>query len=234
MGNIVPTLGERSQDMQVILQTEFPEYLHIDQIGKGKFMKTHTVKRVSRDTSKGAGGVATTPEDAFVGIGDKAVVKIYLKRTDRGGEVNKRIALVREQLAQLCRTFDLYRMPNIIPYQRFEDNTRNDAAFLIRQHFMYNLYDRLNTRPFLTLIEKKWLIFQLLKAVQQIHDADIRHGDIKSENIMVTSWGWLLLTDFAVFKPTFIPEDHPSTTFLKQAHAGAATSHRNAWLRKRI
>jgi len=32
------------------------------------------------------------------------------------------------------------------------------------------------------------------------------HGDIKSENVMVTSWNWVLLTDFASFKPTYLPE----------------------------
>lgn len=32
------------------------------------------------------------------------------------------------------------------------------------------------------------------------------HGDIKAENVMITSWNWLLLTDFASFKPTYLPE----------------------------
>ena len=32
------------------------------------------------------------------------------------------------------------------------------------------------------------------------------HGDIKSENVMLTSWNWLLLTDFANFKPAILPE----------------------------
>ena len=27
---------------------------------------------------------------------------------------------------------------------------------------------------------------------------------------MVTSWNWLLLADFASFKPTFLPEDNPA------------------------
>ena len=36
------------------------------------------------------------------------------------------------------------------------------------------------------------------------------HGDIKLENIMVTSWGWLTLTDFASFKPVLLPEDNPA------------------------
>lgn len=31
------------------------------------------------------------------------------------------------------------------------------------------------------------------------------HGDIKAENILITGWNWLLLTDFASFKPTTLP-----------------------------
>ena len=30
------------------------------------------------------------------------------------------------------------------------------------------------------------------------------------ENVMITSWNWILLTDFASFKPTFLPEDNPA------------------------
>lgn len=38
----------------------------------------------------------------------------------------------------------------------------------------------------------------------------ICHGDIKLENILVTSWHWVLLSDFASFKPTHLPEDNPA------------------------
>jgi len=65
------------------------------------------------------------------------------------------------------------------------------------------------TRPFLTNIEKKWIAFQGLNALKQAHCYGICHGDIKCENIMITSWNWLYLTDFACYKPTFIPEDDP-------------------------
>ncbi|WAR15027.1 PI3R4-like protein [Mya arenaria] len=40
--------------------------------------------------------------------------------------------------------------------------------------------------------------------------AIVCHGDIKSENVMITGWNWLLLTDFASFKPTYLPDDNPS------------------------
>ena len=67
-------------------------------------------------------------------------------------------------------------------------------------------HDRLSTRPFLSLVEKKWIVYQLLQAVVQCHSVDVCHGDIKTENVMVTSWAWITLTDFASFKPTYIPE----------------------------
>lgn len=38
----------------------------------------------------------------------------------------------------------------------------------------------------------------------------ICHGDIKSENVLITSWNWVLLTDFAHFKPAHLPENNPS------------------------
>ncbi|KAL0337344.1 UNVERIFIED_CONTAM: Serine/threonine-protein kinase VPS15 [Sesamum calycinum] len=52
--------------------------------------------------------------------------------------------------------------------------------------------------------------FQLLYAVKQSHEHGVCHGDIKCENVLVTSWNWLYLADFASFKPTYIPYDDPS------------------------
>ncbi len=71
--------------------------------------------------------------------------------------------------------------------------------------------DQLSTRPFLEDIEKKWLSFQLLCALRDCHSRDVYHGDIKTENILVTSWNWLYLSDFSSsFKPTYLPEDNPA------------------------
>ena len=84
------------------------------------------------------------------------------------------------------------------------------AGFIIRQYGKYSLYDRISTRPFLSDLEKRWLAFQLLLAVSQCHRLGVCHGDIKLENIIISSWSWLTLTDFASFKPTFLPEDNPA------------------------
>ncbi|KAG5396981.1 hypothetical protein IGI04_018795, partial [Brassica rapa subsp. trilocularis] len=55
-----------------------------------------------------------------------------------------------------------------------------------------------------------FFLLQLLLAVKQCHKKGICHGDIKCENVLVTSWNWLYLADFASFKPTYIPYDDPS------------------------
>ncbi|KAI0014395.1 ARM repeat-containing protein [Xylariaceae sp. FL0662B] len=99
-------------------------------------------------------------------------------------------------------------VPNALGFERAFETEVN--AYLVRQYIYSSLYDRMSTRPFLEDIEKKWLAFQLLCALRDCHARDIYHGDIKTENIMVTSWNWLYLTDFSgSFKPTMLPDDNP-------------------------
>ncbi|KAF9914502.1 Serine/threonine-protein kinase, partial [Lobosporangium transversale] len=38
----------------------------------------------------------------------------------------------------------------------------------------------------------------------------IYHGDIKTENCLMTSWNWVYLSDYAGYKPAFLPEDNPA------------------------
>jgi phosphoinositide-3-kinase regulatory subunit 4 len=59
-------------------------------------------------------------------------------------------------------------------------------------------------------VEKKWIAFQLLNALRDARNRKVSHGDIKSENILVTSWNWVYLSDFASYKPTYLPLDDPS------------------------
>ena len=51
---------------------------------------------------------------------------------------------------------------------------------------------------------------QVLCALEQMHSAGVCHGDIKTENILVTSWSWVLLADLASFKPVYVPVDNPA------------------------
>ncbi|CAM8941988.1 unnamed protein product [Rhodiola kirilowii] len=131
------------------------------------------------------------------------LVKVYFKRGDSIDlrEYERRL----NQIRDIFRAFD---HPHVWPFQFWIETDK--AAYLLRQHFFHNLHDRLSTPPFLSLIEKKWLTFQLLFAVKQSHENGVCHGDIKCENVLITSWNWLYLADFASFKPTYIPDDDPS------------------------
>ena len=143
----------------------------------------------------------------YIPEGEQVIVKIYAKRGRRA-----ELEQVKRDLEVLAKRCHLQLAPNLIPYQQVFEKTvkRESYAFLVRQHFRHNLCDRLQTRPVLSSVEKVWLVYQLLQAVRQSQDLGIAHGDIKSENIVITSWGWLFLTDFAVFKPFYLTDDNPS------------------------
>jgi phosphoinositide-3-kinase regulatory subunit 4 len=103
----------------------------------------------------------------------------------------------------------LAEVPNALAYHRIIETAA--CGYLVRQYIHSSLYDRLSTRPFLEEIEKKWLSFQLLSTIRDCHAKNIYHGDIKTENILVTSWNWLYLTDFSsAYKPAHLPEDNPA------------------------
>ena len=117
---------------------------------------------------------------------------------------------VRKYVKQITQERDaLAQIPNTLGYQRIVEV--GSGGFLVRQYIYSSVYDRLSTRPFLEDIEKKWLAYQLLCAIRDCHAQEIYHGDIKTENLLVTSWNWLYLTDFSSsFKPTTLPEDNPA------------------------
>lgn len=131
------------------------------------------------------------------------LVKVYFKRGDFIDLTD-----YERRLSQIKEIFRALDHPHVWPFQFWQETDK--AAYLLRQYFFNNLHDRLSTRPFLSLVEKKWLAFQLLLAVKQSHEKGVCHGDIKCENVLVTSWNWLYLADFASFKPTYIPYDDPS------------------------
>ncbi|KZS96937.1 WD40 repeat-like protein [Sistotremastrum niveocremeum HHB9708] len=112
---------------------------------------------------------------------------------------HKKLKSEREALADI---------PNVHNYQVFFENEK--AGYMIRQWVASSLYDRISTRPFLALIEKKWIAFQILHALRDARNRRISHGDVKSSNILVTSWNWVYLTDFASYKPTYLPLKDPA------------------------
>ena len=189
-------------DTRNFLQTDFPKFIYQNQIGNGKFMKTYLMTVPVDSTVDGVG----TRSD-----GVQVVIKVYVRSPDED------LAFAAKHLTRLWKTLSPTIYPNLLPYQLWMRSTSRFAktnaapAYLIRQHLFANLHDRISTRPFLSRIEKLWILFQLFKCLEIAHSHGIAHGDVKPENVMCTTWNWVVLTDFATsFKPTIIPDDDPT------------------------
>ena len=138
--------------------------------------------------------------------GGLVIVKVYYKRGTCPELVEHEKLLFR--LRKLLSSHTVPADSHLWPYQRFVETDR--AAYIIRQYIFANLHDHLSTRPFLCYIEKCWIVFQMFLAVAHLQSAGFCHGDLKCENFLVTSWNWLFLTDFACYKPTYLPADNPA------------------------
>lgn len=137
--------------------------------------------------------------------GNLIIIKILIKSSDETNLIS--LQQVTELIAKQCLL--LSHFPNVLPWHKLIETDR--GGYMIRQLIKTNLYDRLSIRPFLLPIEKSFIIFQMLMIIKKIHELQIYHGDLKLENFLITSWNWLLLSDFATYtKPVFIPEDNPN------------------------
>ncbi|KAK0451864.1 hypothetical protein EV421DRAFT_1773494 [Armillaria borealis] len=95
------------------------------------------------------------------------VVKIFIK-PDPGltlRNYHRRLKIDREALTDIA---------NVYNYQSFVETDK--AGYIIRQWIASNLYDRISTRPFLSLIEKKWIAFQLLTALRDARNRKVSHA----------------------------------------------------------
>ncbi|CAR23695.1 ubiquitin-binding serine/threonine protein kinase VPS15 [Lachancea thermotolerans CBS 6340] len=129
------------------------------------------------------------------------LIKVFIKPTDEYSLTELSRQLTKESLV-------LAPLPNVLNYSKIVESDR--AGYLIRQHLKSSAYDKLSSRPSLEPIELKFIIFQLLRSLDDIHSRGVCHGDLKLENLMLTSWNWLVVTDFSsLLKPTYLPDDNP-------------------------
>lgn len=138
----------------------------------------------------------------------KIIIKLFIK-PDSVGSTQIDLSTFRTLL--LSQREALFSSPFCVPFTKFLETER--AAYLVRQYITSTLTDKLSTRPFLESLERLWIAFQALSALATCHDKGITHGDLKTENVMLSSWNSLYLTDFSCYKPFYLLEDNPSDFF---------------------
>lgn len=141
--------------------------------------------------------------------GKHYVVKVLPKRALAADKLNAATV----DLAPYLR--DLERLgATVRKHQNFASlgviHETKSALYLGRVFFRYSLFDRLHTHPRMTHYEKSFCAYQLLHALDALHRAGASHGDIKSENVLMTSWGWVVLADSAFYKPQALRAEDPA------------------------
>ena len=186
MGNssLRPVLAADSANFQA----DLPKFILQAKIGNGKLMKTYLMRCGS----------------------NSVVVKVYMSYPD------EELRIYAAELTRIWCNISPSKFPNLLPYQLWMKSVSRQPKsnivpiYIIRQYLYSNLHDRLSTRPFLNETEKMWILYQIFRCLETCHDLNIMHGDIKPENVLCTTSNWIVLTDFAAFKPVNVPDDNPS------------------------
>eukprot|EP00048_Salpingoeca_helianthica_P000441 m.41534 g.41534 ORF g.41534 m.41534 type:complete len:1232 (+) comp10516_c0_seq1:25-3720(+) len=180
MGNQLTSAGQPVDAITCL--RELPDHEYHSVIHTTRFLKT--VRTTSRET--------------------QCLVKIFVKQN-----MQDTALVLQDYQQQVEQSRKLLERNNNV--QAFTSvHVLDRTAFLVRPYYFSNLYDRLNTRPLLSGIEKRWIAFQLLDALKFCAGEGLCHGDIKMQNVLLTSWNWAMLADFATFKPALLPEDNPA------------------------
>lgn len=142
---------------------------------------------------------------------EPCVIKLYVKRDLEEKDINNYKKHVKV-LNEYKDAFKLENSPNIAPFleirevEKYVKDELKGGLLTSRQYFPYSLNERIQSRPYLTIIEKLWITYQMIDAVLQMHEKGYCHGDIKMENFVLSSYLSVFLTDPAPFKPAYLFE----------------------------
>ena len=120
---------------------------------------------------------------------------------------------VLDTMRNIQERFDLLKHPNvlILVMEKIVERINNQNAqifFAYRQFVYFSLQEKIQNKiPKISETEKLWFVLQIMCGVSQIHQENMVHGDIKPENIVVTSYNQLFLTDLVSYKPSYVKAD---------------------------
>ena len=179
-------------DAQTFMRKYYPEYPYVELLNDGIMYKTVLITSEKNQSP--------------------LLLKIFYK--DNFSEKDKKqfeIELEKVQALQKKVLSDHYKL-NIVPTINIKNTER--SGIIYRQYIGISLKERLYLMPYLTNIDKIWITFQLLYLFNNLEKMQIFHGDLKPQNILITSNLSVYLADFATYKPSYIySNDLGSYTF---------------------
>ena len=170
-----------SPDINVVMSKYFPQYKIIKILNNGILSKTLLVLRDKRKPP--------------------IIIKVFLKHdyNDEDRQIHKNEL---EKLELIQNKLFVTNNFNIAPIIELIDDFK--LGMIFRQYIKFNLKERIYLTPELLYIEKIWITFQLLVAANNLVTLNLVHGDLKAENILLTSNLSLYISDFGTYKPAYI------------------------------
>jgi len=125
-----------------------------------------------------------------------AMKKYYLDNLGKGGAKKQYEILSKFNHENIHKVIDMFI-------------SQNKNQYLITPYFKNNLYDYVSKK----LPEKviKQIIYQILCGVNYLHSLKYLHRDIKPDNILLSSEGKIILTDFDLCRQESKGKDDPMT-----------------------
>ena len=170
-----------SLDIKVFMNKYFPQYQILKILNNGMLSKTLLILN---DVDK-----------------NPLIIKVFLKHeyNDEDRQMHKKEVEIIESLQNKLFLTNNF---NISPIIKLIDDYK--LGIIFRQYIKYNLSERIYLMPNLSYIEKVWITFQLLEAVNNLSSLNLVHGDLKPGNILLTSNLSVYLSDFATYKKAYI------------------------------
>ena len=66
--------------------------------------------------------------------------------------------------------------------------------------FVFDAVRSIKSTTVLSFLEKKWICYQLLHAMKFTHERNVTHGDVKCENVLITSTRLGVFVGFCEFQ----------------------------------
>ena len=181
MGQKLSQQKKTSTDAKTFMHTYYPEYPYVELLNDGLLCKTVIISS-DKDHSP-------------------LLLKIFFK-DDYNDKDKKQFEIELEKIKKLQKISLSNNKLNVVPIINIKNTER--SGILYRQYIGISLKERMYLMPYLSYIDKIWITFQLLYLFNNLNKMQIYHGDVKPENILLTSNLSVYLTDFGTYKPAYI------------------------------